>query len=88
MAILRKTGLISAILLAAAVVFSLRLVLFALGSVLYVYLLPWVLARKHDHPRQRAILYVSVLGAWLVVPWIGALWIARRPQLHTANFGA
>lgn len=88
MAILRKIGLISAIVLAATAVFAWRLVLFALGSVVYVYLLPWVISKKHDHPRQREILLMSALGAWLVVPWFGALWVARRPQLRPANLGA
>lgn len=88
MAILRKIGLISAIVLAAAAVFAWRLLLFALGSVVYIYLLPWIVAKKHDNPRQREILLVSALGAWLIVPWFGALWVARRSRLPSMSVGA
>lgn len=74
---MRKIVLISAICLATTVIFSFRLVLLALGSILYVYLFPWVVAQKYDHPRQNEILVVSALSAWLVLPWIAALWVAR-----------
>jgi hypothetical protein len=75
---MRKILLIPAILLAATVIFSFRLVLFGLGSILYIYLLPWVVAQQREHPRRKEILMVSAFTGWLILPWLGALWVASR----------
>jgi hypothetical protein len=76
--IMRKIFSIAAVVLAGIVIFAFRLVLLALGSLLYVYLLPWVVAQKRGHPREREILLACVFTAWLVLPWAIALWIARK----------
>lgn len=75
---MRKIILVPALVLAAIVIFSLRLVMLAVGSAIYVYLFPWVVADKRDHPRRNEILFVCAVSAWLVIPWIAALWVATK----------
>lgn len=79
---MRNILLVAAIVLGAAVVFACRLVLLAVGSLLYVYLLPGVVAQKRQHPRRREIYIVSALAGWLVLPWIAALAYAARGEMH------
>lgn len=75
---MRKILVIGTVLFAATAVFAFRLVLLALGSVLYLYLLPGITARNRRHPRQREIHRIGLFGGWLVLPWIVALWMATR----------
>jgi len=75
---MRKFLVIGAVVLAATVVFAFRLVLLALGSALYLYLLPGIVAKNRCHPRRREIHLLNVFGGWLVLPWIVAFWMASR----------
>jgi len=83
---MRKIILVPALVLATIVIFSFRLVLLAIGSAIYVYLFPWVLADKRDHPRRNEILFVCAVSAWLVIPWIVALWVAMRRAETEPNY--
>jgi hypothetical protein len=74
--------LIAFVVLIAAIVTLFRMLLFVLGSLLYVYLLPGIIAGKRNHPHTRDIYLVCALGGWLVLPWLGALWAAVRRGNH------
>ena len=83
---MRKIFLIAAIALGAAVVFACRFVLLAVASVLYVYLLPGVVAQKRSHPRERDIFVATALTGWLIVPWVAALWYAAKGSHATLPY--
>ena len=70
---MRNLPLVAGIALGALVVFAFRLVLLALGSVVYLYLLPGIVARNRHHPRQGDLFKLSAFGGWLVLPWLVAL---------------
>jgi hypothetical protein len=81
---MRNLLLIVATVLVATVVFAFRLVQLLLGSMLYVYLLPGVIAQKRQHPRTQAIYLVSGLAGWLILPWLAAFAYARKePNAQT-----
>jgi hypothetical protein len=75
---MRKLIRVAVLIFAVIGMVLFRLILLALGSAAYVYLFPWIVAQKRGHPRQREILLVCALAGWLVIPWMGALWFARR----------
>lgn len=60
---------VAAIVLGAVLVTAFRFVLVVAGSVLYIYLLPGVVAQRRRHLRYQQIYFVTALTGWLVVPW-------------------
>lgn len=70
--------IIAFVVLAAIIVTLFRIILCAAGSVIYVYLLPGIIAAKRGHPRARDIYLICAFGGWLLLPWVGALWLATR----------
>jgi hypothetical protein len=64
---------VAAIAFGAVLVTASRLVLVAAGSVLYIYLLPGVVAQRRQHLRHRQIYIVTALTGWLIIPWTLAL---------------
>jgi cell shape-determining protein MreD len=83
---MRNIFLVAGIVLAASVVLAFRMVLLAIGSALYVYLLPGVVAQKRHHPRCREIFIVTALSAWLVLPWLLALLYAVKADPAGADY--
>lgn len=75
---MRTFFLIAFVVLAMAILTLLRLILCVLGSLVYLYLLPGTIADKRGHPRMRDIYLVCAFGGWLVLPWLGALWVATH----------
>jgi lysylphosphatidylglycerol synthetase-like protein (DUF2156 family) len=77
---MRNILVIAAIVLGAILVTAFRLVLLMLGSVLYIYLLPGIVAQRRHHLRQQQIYIVTALAGWLVVPWVLALLYASMGE--------
>lgn len=77
---MRNIHIVLAVALIAAIVTAFRLVLVALGSALYVYLLPAVIAGKRNHPKVRELYWICGMSAWLVIPWIAALIYVYKPS--------
>lgn len=75
---MRRTLSITAVVLIAIVVTAFRLVLLAIGSALYLYLLPGIIATKREHPRANQIYLVCALTGWLIVPWLTTLGFAYK----------
>jgi hypothetical protein len=73
---------ITIILIVVAVIYLWRVTLLALGCVVYIYLLPGVLAEKKNYPRYQQIYLLCALGGWLLVPWVVALvWAKMVPPV-------
>jgi lysylphosphatidylglycerol synthetase-like protein (DUF2156 family) len=70
---MRNMLVVAAIVLGATLVTAFRLVLLMVGSALYIYLLPGVVAQRRHHLRQQQIYMVTALAGWLVIPWVLAL---------------
>ena len=77
---MRNIHIVLAAVLVMAIVTAFRLVLVALGSALYVYLLPAVIAGKRNHPKVAELYWICGLAGWLVVPWIAALIYVCKPS--------
>lgn len=75
---MRTLLIIAFVVLCAIMVTLFRVILCALGSVIYLYLLPGIIAAKRGHPRARDLYLICAFGGWLVLPWAGALWLATR----------
>jgi hypothetical protein len=69
MVAVRMTVLVSVV----AVICLFRLCLLALGSAMYVYLLPGVLAQRRNAPNYERIYIFCAFSGWLFIPWVGAL---------------
>jgi hypothetical protein len=50
-----------------------------------LYLLPFMVAVRKDHPRIPWILALNFLLGWTVVGWIGSLWWALHPPAARAE---
>jgi hypothetical protein len=82
---MRSIFVIAAVVVGAALVTVARTLLLAIGSVLYVYLLPGIVAQRRQHLRQRQVYVFTALTGWLVIPWMLALLYAsvgERSQVH------
>ena len=86
-AIMRKVLVIAAVVIVAAAVFAFRLILLALGSVIYLYFLPGLVARDRCHPRRQIIQIVCGAWGWLILPWGIGLWIALKGPVKRPVFG-
>jgi hypothetical protein len=75
---MRNIPLIIAIVLITVVVYAFRLLMLTAGCLLYAYLLPGVIAEKRNHPLKNEIYMICGLSGWLVIPWLGTLWLALR----------
>jgi Superinfection immunity protein len=84
---MRKFLVIAAVVIAAAAVFAFRLILVVIGSAVYLYLLPGLVARDRAHPRQQDIQIVCALSGWLIVPWVIGLWVALQGPVKAPLFG-
>lgn len=84
---LRKLSVIAAVVVAAAVVFAFRLILLAVGSILYLYLLPGLVARDRAHPHQQKLQTLCALSGWLILPWLIGFCIALTGPVKTPLFG-
>lgn len=62
-------------LVSVVLIYIFRLALLAVGSVVYLYLLPGVLASHREHPKTRRIYWVCAVSAWLIVPWLICLFL-------------
>lgn len=82
-----KFLVIAAVMAGAAVAFASRLILLALGSALYLYLLPGLVARDRDHPSQQEIQLICALSGWLILPWLLGLCIALQGPVKAPIFG-
>lgn len=60
----------------ATLICLLRMVAFALGSVLYLYLLPGVIALKRNYAHANRLFLVCAVAGWTVVVWVAALGFA------------
>jgi hypothetical protein len=69
---------IAVIVLAATVVYLIRLVFLCGAAVLYIYLLPSLLAEKRNPVKMQPIVLLNLLAGWLVIPWIVALILAYK----------
>ncbi|HBZ06421.1 MULTISPECIES: superinfection immunity protein [Massilia] len=79
---MRNPHLVALIVLAAIVLYAGRIVLLAIGSALYVYLWPGLIAQKKGRPDAREYFLACALGGWLVIPWLIALGYAlAAPKL-------
>lgn len=68
---MNRVARIGIVLLAAGVLCLLRIALVLLGILVYLLLLPGVIAMKRDYPHaDRVFLWCALLG------WTGAAWIA------------
>lgn len=86
-AIMRKILVVVAVVIAAAVVFAFRLILLALGSVIYLYFLPALVARDRCHPHRQSIQIVCGLSGWLILPWAIGLWVALKGPVKGSLLG-
>lgn len=64
---------IAMVLVFVAALYVFRLALLALGCIVYVYLLPAVIASNRDYPRAGRIYWVCGLTGWLLIPWLACL---------------
>jgi hypothetical protein len=86
---MKRIARIVVVLLAAGGLCLLRIALVLLGTLVYLLLLPGVIAMKRDYPHAgRVFLWCALLG------WTGAVWIAalvfvltRRTNAMPANPG-
>lgn len=60
-------------LISVILIYIFRTALLALGSVVYLYLLPGVLASYRGYPRTRSVYWICGLSGWTVVPWLACL---------------
>ena len=75
---MRKSAVILIILAATVVICAYRIVLLTIGSVLYVYLLPGLIAKARRHVHAERIFLACALFGWLIFPWLSALVYAYR----------
>lgn len=65
------------VLIAVAILICLlRMFMFAVGAVVYVYLLPGVIAMKRRYVHADRIMIACVLGGWTGLVWLAALGFA------------
>jgi len=79
---MHRVARIGIVVLGASALCLLRVALVLVGTLVYLLLLPGVVAMKRDHPRtDRVFLWCALLG-WTGVAWIAALVfvLARRPN--------
>lgn len=83
---LARLAILVIVLLAATILFTFRLILVTIGSIIYVYLLPGVLAEKKNYPGYPRVYLWCALTGWLILPWIAALvWVSTAPAVEDEN---
>ena len=75
---MRKIAVILTILAATVAICAYRMVLLTIGSLLYVYLMPGLIAKSRQRVHANRILSVCALFGWLIFPWLYALVYAYR----------
>jgi hypothetical protein len=79
---MRKIAVILTILAATVVICGYRIVLLTIGSIVYVYLMPGLIAKSKQQVHGNWILIVCALFGWLIFPWLGALvYVYRTPSI-------
>ena len=80
---MNRIARIGIVLLAAAALCLLRIAMVLVGIVVYVLLLPGVIAMKRDYPHaDRIFLWCALLG-WTGAGWIAALAFVLTRRTHT-----
>ena len=59
----------------------------AIAGFFAIYFAPSVVAAYRDHPHELRIFVVTLLFAWTVVGWLGALWWAAHPPRRAQPSG-
>lgn len=76
-----RIALIGIVVLGAAVLCLLRLALVLLGSLLYLLLLPGVMAMKRGYAHTDRVFLCCALLGWTAIAWIAALaFVLTRPE--------
>jgi hypothetical protein len=81
---MRKIFVITVILLVAGIICLFRVFLLTLGSVLYVYFLPGVIATKRKPFKEKEVYLVCACCGWLIIPWLAALCYVYTSPKSTA----
>lgn len=76
---------ISAFLLIALSMLLFHIVAIALGSAIYIYLLPGVIALKRNYRSADQIFIASALTGWTVIGWVVTLAFALTLPVSLAN---
>lgn len=80
---MHRIARIGIVVLAACALCLLRIALVLLGTLVYLLLLPGVIAMKRGYPRaDRVFLWCALLG------WTGAAWVAALVFVLTRRAGA
>jgi len=49
------------------------IVLLLFGLAIYLYFLPFMIARRRNHPQKNPILIVNIFLGWTLIGWVAAL---------------
>lgn len=77
---LMKVLRILTVLFLVTLLYVFRVALLALGCVIYVYLLPGVIASHRNYAKADRIYWACGLTGWLIAPWFASLFYVL---LHT-----
>lgn len=74
------------VLVLVAVLYVVRLMVLALGSVARAYLLPAVIASRRNYPKAGRIYWVCGLTGWLLAPWLACLFfVLSHTKSHSMD---
>jgi hypothetical protein len=78
-----STITVSVTILCAAALYTFRVAMITLGSILYIYLLPGVLASYRGYSKASTIYWICALCGWMLLPWLGCLIFSICLKKHT-----